>query len=137
MGLAWSKAGVTSNAEEFLRDQLEPGERIEVVAFGNTSDLGFTIFSRGHTLCLTDRRLFALRCRYLTGIPVELAWAEPHGNVVLEHFGKGLNTGLELRPLPDGETLKLVVGRPYNDEGARIAAVLGAAQPAEASPGSS
>jgi hypothetical protein len=133
MALGLRKTGVTANADRFLRGHLEPEERIETVLFANRRAGGQAdLFSSGYIVCLTDRRLFALRCRYLTGIPVRIAWSELRANVQVQDVGRALNTSLDLRRRSDGETLELLVGRPYNDEAAKIEAALEAAEPAEA-----
>jgi hypothetical protein len=127
------KAKVASRAEEFVRNSLEPGEQIEAVAFGMTMPrLWWSLLSpilhllvKPYILCLTDRRLLAVRGRRLNGRPLELEWAEPHAGVRVERVKKVLNTRLDLRRVSDTKALKLRIGAAWNPEAAEIAAALG------------
>jgi hypothetical protein len=102
MGLAWSEAGVTSNAENFPGDQLEPGERIEAVAFGKhvRLRLDLSVLEGLHRL---PHRPPAVRL----ALPLpdrcsdRARVGEPHEKVELEHFGKAINSALNLRPRKD------------------------------------
>jgi hypothetical protein len=127
------KDKVASRAEGFVRNELEPSEEIEAVAWGITivsvrwsllSPL-VHLFAKPYILCLTDGRLLVVRGRRLGGRPLELEWAEPLAGVRVERLKKVLNTRLDLKRVSDGSVLRLKVGAAWNHEAAEIAAAIG------------
>jgi hypothetical protein len=109
---------------EFLRDQLHPGESIESVTFGQARArwwLGlealFGVFvlmfaTKYYYLVMTDQRLFMVRLHRGSGRPTDVVWAEPHANIVVQRFKRGVMWMLlYLRRVGDGQVIRFRTSR--------------------------
>lgn len=110
---------VDERAAAFLEGQLQPGESIEGVTFGQGRARGwmglealFGVFAlvfatKYYYLVLTDQRLIMARLSRGSGRPTEMVWAEPHTGIVVERFKRGsMWMLLYLRRVSDGRVIR-------------------------------
>ena len=111
-------------AAEFLRDQLQPGESIAGVTFGQGRarwwmglEALFGVFAlvfatKYYYLVLTDQRLFMVRLNRGTAQPTEVVWAEPLTGIAVERFKRGVMWMLlYLRRVGDGQVIRFRASR--------------------------
>ena len=109
---------VDQRAAEYLRGQLQSGEAIVGVTFGQARPRGwlglemlvggFALFATTYYyLVMTDQRVFMIRLRRTTGRPIEAVWREPHTGVAVDRFKHGrMWMLLYLRRVSDGQIIR-------------------------------